>query len=40
MIIKIDTEKFNQALHHITIAIKILQEIRDEFLESIQEEGE
>lgn len=36
MNIEIDTKKFNDALHHITKAIKILQEIREEFLESIQ----
>lgn len=40
MNIKINTEKFNEALHHITKTIKILQEIRDQFLESIREERE
>ena len=35
-----NTEKFNEALHHITEAILILQEIRDKFLDSIQEEDE
>ena len=38
MKIAIRTEKFNDALHHITAAISLLQEIRDEFLESIEEE--
>jgi GTP1/Obg family GTP-binding protein len=36
MNIQIDTDKFNEALHHITKAIYILQEIRDKFLESIE----
>jgi len=35
MKITIDTKKFNEALHHITRAITILQDIREEFLESI-----
>ena len=40
MKITIDTKKFNDALHHITSAITLLQEIREEFLESIQDEKE
>lgn len=36
--ITIETKKFNEALHHITAAISLLQEIREEFLESIEEE--
>ena len=39
MNIEINTTKFNTALHHITKAIIILQEIRDEFIDSIQEEN-
>jgi len=38
MYIKINTKKFNEALHHITKAINILQIIRDEFLDSIQDD--
>ncbi len=37
MKITIDTKKFNEALHHITSAISLLQGIRDEFLDSIEE---
>ena len=38
MKITIDTKRFNEALHHITSAISLLQAIREEFLESIEEE--
>ena len=38
MKITIETKKFNEALHHITATISLLQEIREEFLESIEEE--
>ena len=40
MKIQINTEKFNEALHHITKAINILQVIRAEFLDSIQDEDQ
>lgn len=40
MKIIINTKKFNEALHHITKAITILQSIRDEFLASIEENEE
>jgi len=40
MKIEIETKKFNDALHHITCAISLLQEIREEFLDSIQQQEE
>jgi len=40
MKIIIDTKKFNDALHHITAAISALQDIRDELLESIEQNEE